>query len=114
MGESSAGAIAQIDARSSALGKLMMSGDKIGVQMRFKYVLDRDVMVRGSFQIDINVTLWINNHCLAFRRQHVGGMRQASQIELFEVHRDSQDPRKKMLDEIGGQCHGPSWFPQRT
>ena len=38
--ERSAGAFAEINARPGALGKLMMTGNEVGVKMRFDNVLD--------------------------------------------------------------------------
>ena len=38
--ESGAGALAEIDSRADALGKLMMTGDKIGVKVGFNNVIE--------------------------------------------------------------------------
>src|SRR5262249_37514109 len=72
------GAIAQIDARSSALGKLMMAGDKIGVQMRFNDVLDLQVLFPGEVKIDVDIALRIDYCCNAFRSHQIGSVRQTA------------------------------------
>src|SRR5262249_33093476 len=78
VGESSAGAIAQIDARSGALGKFTMPGYKVGVQMRLNDVLDLQVLFPGEVKIDVDIALRIDYRCNAFRSHQIGSVRQTA------------------------------------
>jgi hypothetical protein len=63
-----------------------VAGDKIGVQMGFKNVADRQALLLRSFQIDVHIALGINYHRLALRSQQIRSMGQTAQIKLLEVH----------------------------
>jgi hypothetical protein len=63
-----------------------VAGDKIGVQVRLEDVADLKMLLLRRLQIDLDITLRIDDDRLAFRSQHVRGVRQTSQIKLFEVH----------------------------
>ena len=63
-----------------------MTRDKIRVQMGFEYVTDLEAVLLGSVEVNLDVPLWVDNCSFAAGSQHVRSMRQASEIELFEVH----------------------------
>src|SRR6266568_847341 len=67
MRESSAGTFAEINARSSALSKLMMAGDEVGVQVGFDDVLDLQTLFHSVVKVDVNVALRINDRRDSFR-----------------------------------------------
>ena len=59
--------LAEIDARSGAGCEFMVSGDKIGMKMRLDDVLDLQTLLASGFEIDVDVTLWIDDRSYAFR-----------------------------------------------
>jgi hypothetical protein len=65
-----------------------MAGDKIGVEMRQKYVLDLESVLSGKGGVLVRVALRVDDGGRARRLipNHVRGVRQAGQIELFEDH----------------------------
>ena len=71
---------------AGALRKLAVSGNKISVKMRFEDVFDRDVLLRGSVEVDLDITLRIDDECLALGGEQVGSVREACEEELFELH----------------------------
>ena len=68
------------------------------MQMRFKDVTDLQILFLRGFQIDLYVTLRIDDHSFAFRAQQIRCVRQTSQVELFEyislqsAHHDIEVP----------------------
>src|SRR6516162_2870553 len=71
---------------SRAPGQLAMSGDEVGMQMGLEDVADLQSMLLRSVEVDLHVTLRVDDDSLAFRRQQVRGMCQTAEIELFEEH----------------------------
>ena len=69
-----AGEGAEINFCAGAGSKLLVSGDKVGVQVSLEDVADRQPVLFGSLEIEVNIPLGIDHHCLAFRSEHVGGM----------------------------------------
>ena len=67
-------------------GQLFVAGDEIGVQVGLEDVADADAVLLGRLQVNLDITLRIDDDGLAFRCQQVGGVGQTSQVELFEVH----------------------------
>ena len=63
-----------------------MAGDEIRVQVGLEDVTDADAVLLRRLQVNLDITLRIDDHRLAFRGQQVGGVGQTSQVELFEVH----------------------------
>jgi len=87
MRESSAGTLAEINAGSGALGKLMMTGDKVGVQVRFDDVLDLQTLLSGVVKVDVNVALGIDYRRDSLGPDQIGSVRQTSQKEMFHQNR---------------------------
>lgn len=54
--------------------------------MRLDDMLDAEPVLARLLEIKFDVTLRIDNRCYAFGPDHVRGMSQATQIELFEIH----------------------------
>jgi hypothetical protein len=54
--------------------------------MSFKDMTDLHSMFFRGLQVNFDIALRIDHDRLALRRQHVGSMRQATQVKLFEVH----------------------------
>jgi hypothetical protein len=61
MWELSSGEGSHANLCAGALRKLAMSGNEIGVEMRFENVLDRDVFFRGGVEVNLNITLRIDD-----------------------------------------------------
>src|SRR6266496_26972 len=85
--ERSAGAFAEINARRGALGKLMMTGNEVGVEVGFDNVLDLQVLSLGGIKVNVNVALRINDRGDSVRIDQVRSMGQAAQIEVFDLNR---------------------------
>ncbi len=86
-----------------------MPGDKIGVQVSEKYVPDAEAVLGGKRDVLVSVALWIDDSCRAGRlvSNHVGGVRQARQIELFK-----DQGRSSPSDEVtsaGERSAGRAW-----
>ena len=79
-------ALAYVDGCTGAGRQLVVSGDEIGVQMRLEDMADLEILLLRCLQINLNITLRIDDDGFAFRSQHVRGVCQTAQIELFEVH----------------------------
>ena len=54
--------------------------------MGLEDVANLKLLLLGRFQVDFNVTLRIDDDRFAFRSEQIRGMRQTTQVELFEVH----------------------------
>jgi len=65
-----------------------MASDKIGMQVRQDYMLDRKGMLGSESNVLVDVSLGINDDGRArfFVSYQVGSVRQTSQIELLEDH----------------------------
>ena len=74
----------EIDARAGALGKFVMAGDEVGVQVRFDDVLDLQPLFAGGVEVDVDVALRVDHRRDAFRPDQVGSVRQTAQKEVFD------------------------------
>ena len=63
-----------------------MPGDEISVEMRQKYVLDLERVLRGKRRVLVDVPLRVHDgrRPRHFIPDHVGSVRQARQIELLK------------------------------
>src|SRR5262249_45983360 len=61
--ESSAGAVAQVDARAGALGKLVVARNEVGVQVGLNDVLDLQISFPSGIKINVDVALRIDDRC---------------------------------------------------
>ncbi len=77
------------DLRARARRDFLMAANEISVQVRFDYVFDFEPLRRSFFQILIDITLRIDDDCLAIRPNQIRSMRQAAKIKLFEIHRET-------------------------
>ena len=87
-----------INFRSGSRGQFFVSRDKIGVQVGFKNVADFKFLLFCGLQVNIDVALGINDGCFTFRTQQVGGVRQTTEVELFEIH--NRPPRRSQRSQI--------------
>jgi hypothetical protein len=78
---------ANVDFGAGAGGQFAVAGNEIGMQMGFDYMLDAQAVPARGFQVDFDVTLRVDDRRYAFGANHIRGMRQAPEIELFKVHR---------------------------
>ena len=78
---------AEIDVRSGALGKFAMSGDEVGMHVGLDNVFDLPRLAGRRLKVDIDIALGIDDGCDALRPNHVGCVRQATQIESFNLYR---------------------------
>src|SRR5713226_4762012 len=89
------GLLAKNDLRSRARGQFAMPADKIRVQMRLDYILDRQ-FVRGRFvDILIDVALWIYDYGFTIRADQIRSMSETVEIELLEKHKASLEKRSR-------------------
>ena len=79
-----AGSRAEIDARSRAFRKLVMSRHEVGMEVSLDDVLDLPLLSRRHFEVDIHIALRIDDRCHALRRNHVRRVGQAAQIESLD------------------------------
>jgi len=63
-----------------------MSGNKIGMEMGFKNILDCCVIFGGFINIRLYFAKRIKNGCLAIALQIIGGVSNTSGINLFYFH----------------------------
>src|ERR1019366_4580347 len=75
-----------VDSRTRACGQLFVSRDEVGVQMGLEDVANLKLLLLRRFQVDLDVTLRIDDDSFAFRFEEIRSMRQTTQIKLFEVH----------------------------
>src|ERR1700687_4179909 len=73
----------EVDARSSALRKLMMTGNEVGVQVRFDNVLDLQALFLGGVYVNVHVALRVDDGRNSLRTDQVGSVCQTSEQELF-------------------------------
>src|SRR5215467_3593919 len=67
-----------INLRAGARGKFLMTGNEVGMQVSFKDVAYRNTVLGGCLQIQVDISLRIDNYGLVIRRQHVRGMRKTT------------------------------------
>src|SRR5215469_9010937 len=77
----------QINLSARTRRQFAVSGDEVGVQVRFKNVADPQLVLPRRLKIDLYIALRIDDNSLALRSKQVGRMRQAAEIELLNVHR---------------------------
>jgi hypothetical protein len=75
-----------IDSGPGSRRQFFMTRNEICVQMSFKNVANRELLLFRCLQINVHIPLWINDRSLAFRADHVRSVCQATEIELFEIH----------------------------
>ena len=54
-------ALAEIDTRTSAVGKLVVAGDEVGVEVCFDDVPDLQTLVSGRVDVDVDVALGVDD-----------------------------------------------------
>src|SRR5262249_10970170 len=83
----STGSRAKIDLRSGAVGEFAMSRNEVGMKVSLDDVFDLPLPVGCCLEIDVHVTLRIDDGCNAVRRNHVRSVGQAAQIESLDLYR---------------------------
>ena len=73
--------------RSRPLGELAMPADEVRVQVRLDHIPDAQPPLFGLIQILLHIALRIDDHGLAVRADEIGGMREAAEVEVTEMHR---------------------------
>ena len=56
------------------------------MQVRLDHMADREVLLLRFLQIHLDVALRVDNRGLFLGSDHVRGVRQAAEIELFKEH----------------------------
>jgi hypothetical protein len=74
-----------VNRRAGAGGQLAVAGDEIGVQVGLDHMPDAEAVVTRGFQIDVDITLRVNDCRDALGAGHVRSVGQATEIELFKV-----------------------------
>src|ERR1019366_2524402 len=77
---------AEHDIRATALSQLPMSADEVGVKVRLEDVANGHAKRLRSVEILIDIALRIDDDSLTAIRDQVRRVRQASEVELVEVH----------------------------
>ena len=85
--EGSVGVFAEVDAGAGAFGEFVMAGDEVGVEMGLDDVLDLEIFLAGSFDVDVDVTLRVDDGGDALGGDEVGGVGEAAEKELFDLYR---------------------------
>src|SRR5215813_8982804 len=86
MWKSCVGCGADIDGRAGASCEFLVSGNEVGVEVSFENVADPKALLFRRLQIDIDITLRVDDRSFAVGADHVGRVRQTAQVELFEIH----------------------------
>ena len=84
--EPCAGVRAQVNLCAGSFGQFVVPGDEVGMDVSLDDMPDLPALVCGCGQVNIHVTLRVNNDCHAAGPEHVGGMGQATQVEAFHVN----------------------------
>ena len=81
-----AGPRAHVDLRARSRRQFVVPGNEVGVQVRFDHVSDAQAVLARFFDVKLDVTLRVHHRGHTVRTNHVRSVRQAAQIELFEIH----------------------------
>ena len=87
VGEGGVGIFAEIDAGSGALGELVVAGDEVSVEMGLDDVLDAEIFLAGEVEVEVDVSLWVDDGGDAFAGDDVGGVGKAAEKELLDEDR---------------------------
>jgi hypothetical protein len=60
-----------VDLGACAGRQLAVTGNEIRMQMGLDHVLDAQVVLKGGFQVDLDIALRVNHRCNAFRSSHI-------------------------------------------
>jgi hypothetical protein len=85
--EGCVGVAAEDDLGSGARGEFAMPAHEVGVQVRLDDVLDLQVVRRALRKVLLDVSLRIDDCRFAFRADQIRSVCEATQVELFEVHK---------------------------
>src|SRR5262245_26045277 len=86
MGKGGTSLCTDVDLRSRPRRQFSVSGNKIRVKVRLENVTNFEAILLCCSQIDVYIPLRIYHQRLPFGSDHVGGVRQTSQVELFKIH----------------------------
>jgi hypothetical protein len=85
--ELSSGTCAEINLCACVFGKLAMSRDKVGVNVRFDNVPYFPAVGCCGTKIDVDIPLRVDHRGHASRRDHIRGMRKTAEIKSLNVYR---------------------------
>ena len=79
---------AEVDRRPRTVAEFDVAGDEVGVEVREKHVLDRESTGLGVGEVLADVPLGIDHgrRPRLVVRDHVGGVREAGQVVLLDLH----------------------------
>src|SRR6185436_5427786 len=80
---------ADADLRAGALGEIAMTRHEVGVEMGLEHPRDAQPVGLRLFEVHLDVARGIDHHGLAGVADQVRGVREASNVELAEVHERS-------------------------
>ena len=86
VGERRSGLCAEVDLRTGSLGQLPVPRHEIRVEVRLDDVPDRQALRFGLLEVGLDVPPRVDDSRFAVRPDHVGRLRQATEIELLEEH----------------------------
>jgi hypothetical protein len=86
---------------AAAIAKLQVAGYEVGVEVGQKDMADLETEFLRIRQVLFDIALWIDNDCgrTGFVAQQIGGMRQATEIILFQNHENSFELPKQIVFE---------------
>jgi hypothetical protein len=67
-------------------GELFVPGNEIRRKMGFENVSNRRALLLGGFDIDVDITLRIDDNSFFAGNEEIGSVGEATQIELLEIH----------------------------
>jgi hypothetical protein len=65
----------------------VVAGDEVGVEMGLDDVFDFEVLLLGEVDVDVDVALGIDDGSDTFGGDHVGGVGETAEKELFDEYR---------------------------
>src|SRR6187549_1694275 len=80
------GAGAIYNCRAGAGRQVDVTGDKVCVEVGFKYIPDGDAIGPGPFQVRLHFAQWIDDGGFLSRTDVIGTLCQASGVDLFDFH----------------------------
>lgn len=100
------------DLGAGALGQLAVAAHEVGVEVGLDDVADAQALGFRLGQVLLDVAAWVDDRGLTLGADQVGGVSQAAQVELLEVHggfpgdsKGSWARKSKNLPHSGG--NGP-------
>src|SRR5580700_10861185 len=76
----------QINRGPGTRRQFSVAGHEVRMQMGLKDVANRQPLFLRGFQVDFHIALRIDHDRFSLRSQQIRSVRQAAEVELFEIH----------------------------